>query len=78
MIERPILFSAPMVHALLNCTKSQTRRICTPAEVKALCEIVGPFDDETGTGWFGDAEGDVKFACPYGQPGDRLWVRVTP
>lgn len=75
MIERPILFSAPMVRALLNCTKSQTRRVCTPAEAEALGEIVGPFDDETGTGWFGDAEGDVKFACPYGKPGDRLWVR---
>lgn len=75
MKARPILFSAPMVRALLAGTKTQTRRVCKPAHDEALCEIVGPFDDETGTCLFGDAEGDVKFACPYGAPGDRLWVR---
>lgn len=75
MNERPIIFSGPMVRALLDGCKTQTRRVCKPAEAEALCEIVGPFNDETGAGWFGNAEGDVKFACPYGQPCDRLWVR---
>lgn len=81
MRERPILFSAPMVRAILAGTKTQTRRVCKPAQNEALCEIVGPFNgdgmpDDSGP-WFGDAEGDLKFRCPYGQPGDRLWVRET-
>jgi hypothetical protein len=45
--EHPILFSAPMVNAILEGRKSQTRRI-----VK-------------------------RNKCPYGEPGDRLWVRET-
>lgn len=73
--ERPILFSTPMVRAILEGRKTQTRRVCKGAEAEALSEIVGPYEDETGAGWCGDAEGDVKFACPYGQPGDHLWVR---
>lgn len=58
MKERPIIFSAPMVRSLLNCTKSQTRRIVKPQPV---------------VHWV--VPGEV--ACPYGQPGDRLWVRET-
>lgn len=53
MKERPILFSAPMVRALLTGTKTQTRRIAIPKR------SIEPMTDE----------------CPYGQPGDRLWVR---
>lgn len=53
MRERGILFSAPMVRALLAGTKTQTRRIVKPP--------IG------GINW--------GKRCPYGQPGDRLWVR---
>lgn len=75
-MERPILFSAPMVRALLDGSKTQTRRICKPAA--ALSAVVGPFDcPEFGPGKFGDEEGDVQFHCPYGRVGDRLWVRET-
>lgn len=61
MKERPILFSAPMVRALLDGSKTQTRRIAkvTPDQ----CEDIGIFYAE--------------HQCPYGQPGDRLWVRET-
>ena len=54
MEERGILFSAPMVRALLEGSKTQTRR--------ALKDIA--------PGW-------PEAACPYGQPGHRLWVRET-
>jgi hypothetical protein len=67
--ERPILFSAPMVRALLAGTKTQTRRAVkdkVPAKYNRL-------------GWSSQAGGPVipLSFCPYGQPGDRLWVRET-
>lgn len=55
MAERPILFSGPMVRALLDGTKTQTRRVARPKR------SIEPMTDE----------------CPYGAPGDRLWVRET-
>lgn len=80
MKERPILFSAPMVRALLDGTKTQTRRVCKPAEAAGLSFVVEvPDPQERGQVYngshFGDEEGGVQFACPYGGVGDRLWVR---
>ncbi len=72
MKERPILFSGPMVRALLEGSKTQTRRICKPANAAELSFVVN-----AGKAEFGDEEGDVRFRCPYGQPGDRLWVKET-
>ncbi len=60
MSERPILFSAPMVRAILAGTKTQTRRVVKPQP--------HPLGDDPVT---------AKKRCPYGQPGDRLWVRET-
>jgi hypothetical protein len=79
MTERPILFSGAMVRALLDGTKTQTRRVCKPANQHALSYVVGPCEErvDLAAGWFGDEEGDLKFACPYGQTGDKLWVRET-
>ena len=54
-----------MVRALLAGTKTQTRRI-----VKAL-------DLEWMDVHQGLREPDNAERCPYGQPGDRLWVRET-
>lgn len=71
MKERPILFSAPMVRAILDGRKTQTRRILKP---QPPSNSLGPyFDDESGN-WqcFGWSSG-----CPYGQIGDQLWVRET-
>ena len=80
MTERPILFSAPMVRAILDGSKTQTRRVLKQATGPSLS--VG-IDDETAVAelsWlYGDGPGhDVHEAtkrvhCPYGQPGDRLW-----
>ena len=82
MKERPILFSGPMVRALLAGTKTQTRRVCKPAQFYSLSTVVEvPDPIERGQVYngshFGDEEGEVQFASPYGQPGDRLWVRET-
>jgi hypothetical protein len=79
--ERPILMSAPMVRALLNGTKTQTRRIVNitpPAFGACLGDIEGhpKYEDE----WFYWYDGGSKgssFTCPYGKPGDRLWVKET-
>ena len=65
MKERPILFSAPMVRALLAGTKTQTRRIVKARDLEWM-------DVHQGL-----REPDNAERCPYGQPGDRLWVRET-
>ena len=70
MTSRPILFSAPMVRALLAGTKTQTRRVAkltAGARVKAV---------GSPRNWHPDDPNAVA-ACPYGQPGDRLWVKET-
>jgi len=72
MKERPILFSAPMVRALLNGTKTQTRRVCTPANAANLSHVV-----ECPYAQWGDEDGEVLFKSPYGVFADRLWVRES-
>lgn len=75
MKERPVLFSAPMVLALLAGTKTQTRRILKNTGTDA--PVKEPWED-WGAGTFGSCATDGTSAiihCPYGQPGDRLWVR---
>ena len=69
--ERPILFSGPMVRAILDGRKTQTRRV-----VKLKCHDgfeVGP--NYEGEHW--PVRGGDRMPCPYGKPGDRLWVRET-
>ena len=80
MTERPILFSGPMVQPILADTKLMTRRVCKPAQFYSLSAVVElPDPQERGQVYngthFGDEEGDVQFASPYGGRGDRLWVR---
>ena len=67
MKERPILFSAPKVRAILAGTKSQERLIIKPKHMAWIDASVtnflhGKWDERP---------------LPYGQPGDRLWVRET-
>lgn len=87
MSERPILFSAPMVRAILGGRKTQTRRIVKPQPPADCAPIrVGEFhptvidrwgDEAPGASIFGayDLDGEWGVRCPYGQPGDLLWVR---
>lgn len=70
MKERPILFSAPMVRAILNGTKTQTRRV-------AKLTDAGHVKEPGGHRRWHTADFNARLACPYGQPGDRLWVRET-
>jgi len=74
--ERPILFSAPMVRAILAGQKTQTRRIVNP---RYSWEV----DDSEGVNKVyypcyvtGEPE-PMEVPCPYGDVGDRLWVRET-
>jgi hypothetical protein len=89
MKERPILFSATMVRALLNGSKTQTRRI-----VKSATPILGlatpkewnarradprmqPMSTQSKHHLFW-ADGYVfGLKCPHGSPGDQLWVKET-
>jgi hypothetical protein len=70
MRERPILFSAPMIRALLDGRKTQTRRI---AKLNDAGRVKLPGSPKN---WHPD-DPNAAMACPYGQPGDRLWVRET-
>jgi hypothetical protein len=79
MKERPILFSSPMIKAILAGTKSQTRRIVRGAEGTSSVtkDVIGSQPNDL---WWiaGESAGQSTFVrCPYGQPGDRLWVRET-
>jgi hypothetical protein len=70
MKERPILFNGKMVRAILDGRKTQTRRVIKPQ----------PLGIDQYTTWIvNDAwqTGHVDVDCPYGAPGDRLWVRET-
>ncbi|WP_374005548.1 hypothetical protein [Delftia lacustris] len=83
MKERPILFSGPMVRALLAGTKTQTRRIVKPQPDSTHSGY--PYWNIGGyrASWCrsaadgGPLEPSNPLLCPYGQPGDRLWVRET-
>jgi hypothetical protein len=72
MSERPILFSGPMVRAILAGTKTQTRRVV---------KLLEGFEPSGSTMHWPHAQKragvTVPLKCPYGQPGDRLWVRET-
>ena len=73
MKERPILFSGPLVRAILEGTKTQTRRIVKLPLIDrngSGCEIAGCEIN----GMLREGRFDL---CPYGQPGDRLWVRES-
>lgn len=81
MTERPILFSAPMVRAILDGRKTQTRRVITRPEPKFfdwVSRLV--WEPEMGLvvkDKFGFSRDVWTRDCPYGMPGDQLWVRET-
>lgn len=88
--ERPMLFNSEMVRALLDGRKTVTRRVMKPQPVicppdyprpghwwpsrahRSMLHVEDELQNKAG-GWGGLA----GHACPYGEPGDRLWVRET-
>ena len=76
--ERPIIFNGPMIRAILDGSKTQTRRIVKwPAWMQPHPEVFAS-DLRDGYGVWYVPEGEwtsKEFRCPYGKPCDRLWVR---
>lgn len=86
MKELPILFSPPMVRALLDGSKTQTRRVVKPSlaerewvEQRASGDFWRCADGDptcyTGVWETSEYAQQYPILCPYGQPGDRLWVK---
>jgi hypothetical protein len=81
MAERWISMQGESVRAILAGRKTQTRRVVTH---KSLGYLGRPhcygWSDAHGWCWGEEEypeEGTIGVACPYGQPGDTLWVRET-
>lgn len=74
MKEKPMLFSTPMVEAIMAGRKTQTRRI-----VKEIPLDAPYFEDVDGVPMACDQDGDWWPAVRFSriQPGDIIWVRET-
>lgn len=81
--ECAIPFSGPMVRAILEGRKTQTRRMVKPVrgfERHNILKYGLPHAADTWAVWWHSEETDRVGClqdCPYGAPGDRLWVRET-
>lgn len=87
MVARPILFKGPMVRAIIDRVKTQTRRIMDPQPPRDAA-VVDPYNGnyEHFTAWSadhkmflepGNVKGTAHWRCRAGVPGDRLWVRES-
>lgn len=68
MTERPILFSGPLVRAILDGRKTVTRRV-------AKLTDAGYVKEPRGHRLWHPGDPEASLGCPYGQPGDTLWVK---
>lgn len=68
---RPILFSTAMVRALLDGRKTQTRRVIVEPDSYGCLTGDCPHDHKD------ECAESMRGFCPYGVPGDLLWVRET-
>jgi len=78
--EHPILMSGPRVREILDGLKTQTRRAIRPQPPECILgshllatDVASP----SGYSLVSDEYGAIQLKCPYGKPGDRLWVRET-
>ena len=67
MKERAIKFCGSMVRAILECRKTKTRRVLKPMVGRLLSPQELAYQINSGN----------YTNCPYGKPGDRLWVQET-
>lgn len=81
--ERPILFNGAMVRAILEGRKTVTRRVVKPQYIGENWSV-RPATDPRSAGhshdWWlptGERPYSALPRCPFGAPGDRLWVRET-
>ncbi|CAD5377109.1 Phage-related protein [Pseudomonas sp. OF001] len=89
MKERPILFSGPMVRAILDGRKTVTRRAIKHQPDVPVTDAIPrrnyPHGPATADWYWRPKHGHLNgapskgwdFKCPYGEPGDRLWVRES-
>lgn len=89
MTDRPIIFSGPMVRAILEGRKTQTRRVVrAPTEdlnhpavhhwqMDQEHRAVAVAHSEKVADQYITTFPHYRILCPYGVPGDRLWVRET-
>lgn len=84
MHVRPILFSVPMVRSTLEGIKTKTRRLVKQQPfLDAMGNFCSPGKKGQHSCWGQRIDGApctrdfVKSRCPYGIPGDLLWVRET-
>ena len=73
MKETGMLFTSPMVRAILEGRKTQTRRIAKPVKHPDLGNLYTPGALAMGR----EPQHVIDRACPLGQPGDRIYVRET-
>jgi hypothetical protein len=74
MKERQILFSAPMVRAILEGSKTQTRRVIKwPIIDRSMCVEL----DESYGPDLASPRDSIDYLSPYGKVGDQLWVRES-
>lgn len=84
MKERPILFSAPMVRAILSGQKTMTRRAVKLDDLKRNPDNDQWYKDRVWSYrvkpygvWTDRTNAGLIEKCPHGKVGDRLWVRET-
>lgn len=79
MKETPLLFKAEMVRAILEHRKTQTRRVVKGAWHEPGGYLQSEPEGDEGEWWFSCSKVPASFVtkCPYGSPGDRIWVKET-
>lgn len=87
MVDRPIIFSGPMIRALLDGRKTQTRRVLKPQPPEWVDKLSRPYryprtevdrygEEYPGKEIFGACTPDGDWGAEIRfEPGDRLWVR---
>ncbi|HHK7933131.1 TPA: hypothetical protein ACQVG8_003865 [Serratia marcescens] len=79
MKERPVIFNSEMVRAILSGRKTQTRRAISDRHLHLIdvaSQVGECYPLESGID-HANSQSYYREHCPFGQVGDRLWVRET-